>query len=51
MVLTGQIISHAIHAMSHGVFTAMVLKEVTNPGGWGQTAMQAPQLIQAFHPI
>ncbi len=51
IVLTGQISSQTIHAISHGVCTAMVSNGLINPDSWGQTATQAPQLMQAFHPI
>jgi len=51
MVLTGQIASQAMQAISQGVFTAIVSKAEIKPGSCGQTATQAPQWMQAFHPI
>jgi hypothetical protein len=51
MVLTGQIFSQAIQAISQGLCTAMVSNSLMNPGGSGHTATQAPQLMQAFHPM
>jgi len=51
MVVTGQISSQTMHAMSQGVFTAIVSKSLMKFTGCGQTATQAPQLIQAFQPI
>jgi hypothetical protein len=51
MVLTGQISSQIMQAMSQGVWTAMVSKGLIKPGPWGQMATQAPQLMQAFQPI
>jgi hypothetical protein len=51
MVLTGQMRSQAMQAMSQDVSTAMVSKGLMNPAGCGHTATQAPQRIQAFQPI
>jgi len=51
MVLTGQIFSQAMQAMSQGVLTAMVSNALIKPGSCGHTATQAPQLMQAFQPI
>ncbi|MDZ4681997.1 MAG: hypothetical protein SGI94_16275 [Saprospiraceae bacterium] len=51
IVLTGQIASQAMQAMSQAVFTAIVSNAVMKPGFCGQTATQAPQWMQAFHPI
>ena len=51
MVNTGQMSSHAMHAMSQTSPTAIVSKALTKPAGCGHTATQAPHLIQAFHPM
>jgi len=51
MVLTGHIFSQAMQAISQIVFTAIVSKAEIKPGFCGQTATQAPQWMQAFHPI
>ena len=51
IVVTGQISTHTMQAMSQGLLTAIVSKAEIKPASCGQTATQAPQLIQAFHPI
>jgi hypothetical protein len=51
IVLTGQMYSQAMQAMSQGVSTAMVSKSLMKPGRCGHTATQAPQWMQAFQPI
>lgn len=51
IVDTGQISSQRMQAMSQGVFTAIVLKLLIKPGGCGQIATHAPQLMHAFQPI
>ena len=51
MVVTGQISTQTMQAISQGVLTAMVSKSLIKPASFGHTATQAPQLMQAFHPI
>ena len=51
MVVTGHISSQAMQAISQGVSTAMVSNGLIKPASCGQTATQAPQLMQAFQPI
>ena len=51
IVNTGQISSQAMQAMSHTSPTAMVSCAEVKPAGWGHTATQAPQLMQAFQPM
>lgn len=51
MALTGQTVSQNIQAISQALFTAIVSKLLVKPASCGQTATQAPHLIQAFQPI
>ena len=51
IVLTGQMASQCMQAISQGIFTAMVSKALIKPASCGHTATQAPHLMQAFHPI
>ena len=51
IVKTGQISSQAMQAMSQTSCTAMVSCSEVKPAGCGQTATQAPQLMQAFQPM
>lgn len=51
MAFTGQTVSQNIQAISQALFTAMVSKLLIKTATCGQTATQAPHLIQAFQPI
>lgn len=49
MALTGQTVWQNMQAISQALFTAMVSKLLVKPASCGQTATQAPHLMQAFH--